>query len=195
MEMLTMLKARQSVLIPSADLWVAGSLAWATPKHEDATTPDRIDVIAHMPAEGGPFVQLITTAHWRRNYLYLERAGDNQVTVVDVTNPMAPTILKGLALPREESTGSLTTIVGSIALVSSSPALPTTQTVTILSFRDPEHPTVVKRFAGVTETVTDAPRNLIYLANNDGIWVLRMMPGTDVQLQKDYEKQVLYGLH
>ncbi len=31
-----MLKARQSVLIPSAVLWMAGSLAWATPKHEGA---------------------------------------------------------------------------------------------------------------------------------------------------------------
>jgi len=67
------------------------------------------------------------------------------------------------------------------------------QTVTVLSFADPEHPTVARQFSGVTFMLKDASRGLIYLVNSDGLWVLRVEPATDIQLQKEYEHYVLYN--
>jgi hypothetical protein len=109
-----------------------------------------------------------------------------------MTNPRTPVALKELILPTAESTASLDTVIGSVALVSSVPAPTTSQTVSILSFPDPEHPTVVKQFLGVTATGTDVSHGLIYLANSEGIWVLHINPATDEQLEKDYAHYVRY---
>ncbi len=77
-----------------------------------------------------------------------------------------------------------------------SPSAPTQQalkqTVTVLSFADPEHPTVGRRFLGVTSMLKDTSRGLIYLVNSDGL-VLRVEPAADIQLQKEYEHYVLYN--
>jgi hypothetical protein len=39
----------------------------------------------------------------------------------------------------------------------------------------------------------DTSRGLIYLVNSDGLWVLRLEPAADIQLQKAYEHYVLYN--
>ena len=63
----------------------------------------------------------------------------------------------------------------------------------MLSFADPEHPTVVRQFLGVIAMLKDTSRDLIYLINSDGLWVLRVEPATDVQLEKQYARYVLYN--
>jgi hypothetical protein len=65
--------------------------------------------------------------------------------------------------------------------------------VTILSFADPEHPAVARQFLGVTSMLKDTSRGLIYLVNSDGLWVLRVEPAADIELQKEYEHYVLYN--
>jgi hypothetical protein len=47
-----------------------------------------------------------------------------------------------------------------------------TETVKILDLSDPAHPKVLQTFTGVTSTLQDPGRGLIYLANNDGLWIL-----------------------
>jgi len=78
-----------------------------------------------------------------------------------------------LDVPKQEAGGSLNTIVGIAALIAS-PAAPTRQpmkqTVTVLSFADPEHPAVARQFSGVTSMLKDTSRGLIYLVNSDGLW-------------------------
>ncbi len=132
--------------------------------------------------------QLTTGAHWRKNYLYLDHGPAGQVTILDVTNPAAPSAAGELNVPKQEAGGNLSTIVGIAALIAS-PSAATQQamkqTVTVLSFADPEHSTVGRQFLGVTSMLKDALRGLIYLVNSDGLWVLRVEPATDIELQKD----------
>jgi hypothetical protein len=159
--------------------------------------PDRIDVIAHFPLSGGPVTHLTVGAHWQNNYLYLDRGGESPVSILDVTNPAAPAAAGELDVPKEEAGGKLSAVVGTAALIASSPSAAaqqaTKQIVTILSFADPEHPTVVRQFPGVTAMLKDTSRDLIYLINSDGLWVLRVEPATDVQLEKQYARYVLYN--
>lgn len=84
--------------------------------------------------------------------------------------------------------------MGTAELVTSSPpgATPEKQTVTVLSFADPEHPSVVRQFSGVTAMVNDDARGLIYLADSGGLRVLRAEPATDVELEREYVEYVLY---
>lgn len=163
--------------------------------HSSRTTPepDRIDVIAQVPLPGGPVAQLTSGTHWRRDYLYADHGSHSAVTVLDVTNPAAPAVVRQLDIPKQESGGDLRAVVGTAALISSSPATPTRQTVTIMSFADPEKPKVVQQFSGVTSTLKDTSRGLIYLVNPEGLWILRMEPATDVELQKEYDNYVRYN--
>lgn len=86
--------------------------------------------------------------------------------------------------------------MGTAALMTSAEPASTQQTaaetVTILSFAEPEHPTVVRRFPRVTAMLKDTARELIYLADSNSLWVLRVEPAADPQLEKEYAQYVLY---
>lgn len=159
--------------------------------------PDRIDVIAHSPLSGGPVTQLTIGTHRRKNYLYLNHGLTGAVTILDVTNPAAPTDAGELDVPKQEAGGNLSAIMGTAALIASSPSAPTEQTtpqtVTVMNFADPEHPAVSRQFPAVTSMLKDTSRGLIYLVNSDGLWVLRMNAPSDVSLEKQYEDYVLYN--
>ena len=188
---------RMYLMIVSVSLLIgAPRLSAAAKGGSTPRDPDRIDVIAHFPLSAGIVTQLTTGTHWRKYYLYVDHGPAGPVTVLDVTNPAAPVSAGQLDVPKQEAGGKLSTIVGSAALITS-PSEPTeqsiNQTVTILSFADPEHPAVARQFLGVTSMLKDTSRGLIYLVNSDGLWVLRVEPAADIELQKKYEHYVLYN--
>jgi len=154
---------------------------------------DRIEVIAHIPLSGSPVVHLTTGIHWRRNYLYLDHGTGSSVTVFDVTHPAAPTRAAALDIATQGANGDVSAVVGTAVLVASEerPAAP--QTVTILNLAEAEHPTVVRQFLGVTSMLKDDSRGIIYLTNGGGLWVLRLEPATDLELEKEYEHYVRYN--
>jgi len=161
-----------------------------------ASAPDRIDVIAHIPLSGGPVTQLTAGAHWQKNYLYVDHGSNSPVAVLDVTNPAAPATAGELEVPKQEAGGTLSAVVGTAALMTSAAPAPMQQTaaetVSILSFAEPQHPTVARRFPGVTAMLKDSARDLIYLADSNSLWVLRVEPATDPQLDEEYAQYVLY---
>lgn len=189
-----MRNARLYWMILDASLLVGAPSLGAAEKRGLAT--DQIGVIAHYPLSGGPVNQLATATHWQKNYLYVDQGAAGPVTILDVTNATAPTAAGELDIPKQEASGNLTPVVGTAALIASSASVPTQQrtkqTVTIPSFADPQHPTVARQFLGVTSMLKDMSRGLIYLANSDGLWVLRVHPATDMQLEKQFEQRILY---
>lgn len=158
--------------------------------------PDRIVVIAHTPLSPGVVTELTTGSHWGKDYLYVDRGLAAPVTILNVTNPAAPTKAGELDVPKQDAGGDLSTVTGNVALVDSSQASPTQptlkRTVTVLSFADPEHPTVARHFSGVTAMLKDNQRGLIYLANSDGLWVLRVITAPDIQRDNQEEKRYLH---
>lgn len=157
-----------------------------------ASNQDRIDVIAHVGAAGAPAVQLDAETHWRRNYLYVDR-GTAGVAVFDVTNPARPKPVSQLEIPREEAGASVRAIVGTAAVVATGPEATKEQTVTILSFANPEHPAVVRQFARVSAMLRDPSRGLIYLSNPDGLWILQAKAADDAELEREYGHYVRYN--
>ena len=128
-------------------------------------SPDRIEVIAHVPLSGSPVVHIVTGVHWRRDLLYLEHGDGNSITVLDVTHPGTPTPAETIDLPTQEANRDVRAVVGTAVLVASSQSTPVPQTITILSYADPERPQVVQQFSGVTSLLRDVPRGLVYLTN------------------------------
>jgi hypothetical protein len=132
-------------------------------------------VIAHITLPGSAVRQMYMQKREDKLYLYLQQKA--HFTIVDVTDPQKPTVIKRV----ESDGGSLESLGGGIALTiapekgaaSASPAAPPTQVVKIMDLSDPKNPRVVRTFNGVTSVLPDDSRRLIFLANSDGLWVLR----------------------
>ena len=137
-------------------------------------------VVAHMPLSGSPTSQMDLHERGGKQYLYISATSNAGVTVVDVTNPAQPNVVERLAWPNEASTGRLQMVSDRLALTegpgSDSMAAappPSTRTVKVLDLSDLANPRTVLSFSGVTSTLADEARNLVYVTNREGLWILR----------------------
>jgi len=156
---------------------------------------DTIEVVGHIAATGGPVTRFLSTQHYSSYYLYAEHQGSQGATMVDVTKAERPALLAEIpSMPG--GSDSLTVVAGTAALVTSAPAAavtPQTQTIRIMDFSDPQHPKVTREFSGVTATSRDDRRGLIFVANGEGIWILRQHLAEDPEVEKAYANYVIYG--
>jgi hypothetical protein len=161
-------------------------------KNNDAPQ-DRIEVVAHLALTSGPVTHFLETQHYRRNYLYAEGSGGSTVTLIDVTDISRPTIVSTSS--SASGTTNVITAAGTAALVSESPAATTTSATgkrfRIMSFADPQHPTVKQEFANVSAVSRDESRGLIFVANSQGIWVLHEKLATDPEFEREWEHMAL----
>jgi len=175
-------------------------LAVSLPSMAAGPTPpnspqDRIDVLGHFRLTSGPVIRLIPTQHYSQYYLYAELKNGKTATVIDVTNATAPSRVADVSYPTNDQSDDLLAVTGTAALVAGpAPAeVPETpRSVRIMSFADPSHPTLVREFTGVTAIGRDAERGLVFLANPEGVWILRQDPAEDPAVVKAYQHDVLY---
>jgi hypothetical protein len=170
------------------------------PKKPDGASPDSRDtitVVAHIPLGGGAVTSFTSTQHYDRSYVYAEHESGKSVTLIDVTNVNRPEVLGEMANPNGSTSESLVAATGNIALESDSPAgdskAATAQTLRIMDFSDAAHPLIAQEFKGVTAVSRDTGKNLIFLANSDGIWILRQHFGEDPAVDREYNYEVIYG--
>jgi hypothetical protein len=64
--------------------------------------------------------------------------------------------------------------------------------VRIISFADFERPKVTREFAAVTAIGRDEERGLVFLANPEGIWILKEQAAEDPAVEAAYANYVLY---
>jgi hypothetical protein len=172
--------------------------ACAKDKKAQAAGPkDEIEVVGHIPLTGGPVRRFLATQHYSSFYLYAEHEAGKSATLIDVTKSNQPSVLADVAYAPANGADSLSVVVGTAALVSSEPAAATAtqppQTIRIMDFSDPKNPRVAREFTGVTAMTRDPGRGLIFVANADGIWILRQHFAEDPEVQKAYENYVLYS--
>ena len=178
---------RGVVTLPLLAVFVAlGSQAFAK---DDP--PEQVTIIAHLPLPGTTVSQMFLQPENGKQYLYLQQASERGFTVVDVTKPSKPALTKRSAFPNTASEGKLQvfrdgfaiaetpeTHSGTVALAAPAKVEPAadaarTQSVRVLDLSDPANPRTLKTFDGVTSLVSDNGRNLIYLTNSEGLWILR----------------------
>ncbi|HYA61653.1 MAG TPA: hypothetical protein VED66_00525 [Candidatus Sulfotelmatobacter sp.] len=133
-------------------------------------------VIAHLPLDG----VVVSGIHLRqlggKKYLYLETSGKPGIMVVNITKAKKPSVVKDVDLPKDVRTDSLEMIGHGLALTETSnaqsaPAVP--RTINILDVSHPEHPRVIQTFTGVTAMAISFDYNLLFFANNEGLWILK----------------------
>jgi hypothetical protein len=118
----------------------------------------------------------------RKTYLYVRQAAQKGLTVVDVTKPERPSVVNhmpqgnltmlnsGLAISETPDSAPRANPQRAAADGNSGTAVP--ELVRVVDVSDPAHPRTIQTFDGVTSILRDDSRNLIYVANADGIWIL-----------------------
>ena len=185
-----------SFLLVAAELLLISTIPLCAkdkhPPKQPAAQQDEITVVAHLPLTTAPITRFLTTQHYRREYLYAENGSGKVVTLLDITSVQQPSVLAEMPLP-SGMPETLVTVTGNVALVSSQQTPTTTsplepRSFRILNFADPLHPTVQQEFTGVTALFHNERRGLIFLANQEGIWILQQhfaLSPEDDKLQKE----------
>jgi len=163
----------------------------------------RVSVIAHLPIEGAPVSQLFVQEEGGKQYLYIRQASQSGYTIVDVSHANKPKIVKrdtsqlsngqrlqmiggGIALsetPESAGTGG----VRHELAPAKAPAANSPQSLRVLDMSDPANPKTLQTFEGVTSVLADDSRDLIYIANNEGVWILRHVQGRPPRPKCDSE--------
>lgn len=116
-----------------------------------------------------------------KHYLYVQQASKQGYMVVDVSKPEKPNLLKRTAAPNPATAGNVQMVSPDVAIAQApeknantlTSSNHPTETVRILDLADPRNPKVLQEFDGVTSLLPDGGHGLIYLTNNQGLWILR----------------------
>jgi hypothetical protein len=137
-------------------------------------------VIAHLPLSGG-VRQMFSQQEGSRQFLYVQQSPRQGVTVIDITKPELPKVVKqaplenltmvsfGLAVSETLENSATVGGTGNAEGPLGSGVL---ESVRVLDVSDPAHPRTVRKFDGVTSILQDSARNLLYVANGDGVWIV-----------------------
>jgi hypothetical protein len=159
----------------------AAAIALSIPSLFANTKPTEVPakVIGHLALKEASGSEMLLQSRGDKQYLYVQKASKQGFTVVDVTKPAVPNVVGAssgdTAAGKLELAGPDVGVAeipdrNSKAVIRSTDS--PTETVKILDLSDPAHPKVLQTFTGVTSILQDPGRGLIFLVNNEGLWIL-----------------------
>jgi hypothetical protein len=159
-----------------------------TPKPTDVPAV----VIAHLPLPQATGSQMLLQRENSKQYLYVQQAAKQGFMIVDVSKPEQPSLLKRTAESNQATTGNLQIVSPDVAIAEAPEKTPTTlassnhptETVRVLDLSDPRNPKTLETFNKVTSLLPDGRHGLIYLTNNDGLWILRYNRSAPLEPEK-----------
>jgi len=138
-------------------------------------------VIAHLALGSPAGNQMVLQRLGDKRYLYIQQASKQGYMIVEVTKPEFPSFVKAKAASNDSTAGNLEFMDGKMA-ISATPdnssktairSVPSTETVRLLDVSDPAHPTTLQTFKNVSGMLAEGGRGIIYLTNDEGLWVLK----------------------
>jgi hypothetical protein len=138
-------------------------------------------VIAHLKLPEAPGSEMLLQTTENKRYVYIQKAAHQGFMIIDVTKPTVPSLVNQGASGSEATAGQLEMVGPDVGLAEvseknskgSTRADNPAETISILDLSDPQHPRVIQTFTGVISKAQDSPRGLIFLADHDGLWILR----------------------
>jgi hypothetical protein len=161
---------------------VAAMSPGASAKHRGAKPAlQPASIIGHLALPGASVSELVLQQRGSKQYLYVEQASKEGFAIVDVTKPEQPNAISSEAWPNQASAGKLQMVAGRLALAEAPDAataeiVSSTETLKVLDLSDPANPRTILTSTGVTSTLADDQRNLVYITNSDGLWILKRQP-------------------
>ena len=156
-------------------------LAGASDQSTGKSTDVPASIIAHIPLPQAAGSEMMLQKEHGKQYLYVQQAGKPGYMVVDVSKPDNPSLLKRAAGSNQSTEGDLTMVSPNVAIAEAPEKTPTTLTSTkrateivrVLDLSDPKNPKTLETFNKVTSTLADGQHGLLFLTNDEGLWVLR----------------------
>jgi hypothetical protein len=177
------MKIFRKAAVPSCVLVCSILTAIATASDQPAPKPTDVPatVIAHLALPQATGSQMLLQRENGKHYLYVQQAGKQGFMVVDVSKPDRPSLLKRTAESNESTSGNLQIVSPDVAIAEAPEKTPATltssnrptETVRVLDLSDPRNPKTLETFNKVTSILPDGGHGLIFLTNNEGLWVLR----------------------
>jgi hypothetical protein len=138
-------------------------------------------VIAHLPLPQATGSQMLLQREDAKQYLYVQQSAKQGFMIVDVSHPEKPSLLKRTAESNQATSGNLEMVSPDVAIAEAPEKNPTTltssshptETVRVLDLTDPRNPKTLETFNKVTGLLPDGRHGLIYLTNDEGLWILR----------------------
>jgi hypothetical protein len=166
--------------VPSL-LLLASVLASASEQPATKPTDLPATVIAHLPLPQATGSQMLLQKENGKQYLYVQQATKQGFMVVDVTKPEKPSLLKRTAESNQATTGNMEMVSPDVAIAEAPEKTPATltssshptETVRVLDLSDPRNPKTLETFTKVSGLLPDGGHSLMYLTNNEGLWILR----------------------
>jgi hypothetical protein len=145
------------------------------------SSQEHVSVVAHLPLDRMHVNQMFVQRHDGKFYLYLHRPSKQTFAVVDITDPGKPALVIRDAV--RETPGSVVQppAAGSVLAFAFTPEGGTapaatstlrTETVQLVDMSNPKNVETVKTFKGVTSTYSEDDRKLVYLVNEEGLWIV-----------------------
>jgi len=165
------------VLVFSIPIAFASASEQPPPKPTDVPAT----VIAHLPLPQATGNQMLLQKENGKQYLYVQQSTKQGFMIVDVSKPEKPSLLKRTAESNQSTAGNLQMVSPDVAIAVAPEKTPTTltssnrptETVRVLDLSDPRNPKTLETFNKVTSILADGGHGLIYLTNNEGLWILR----------------------
>jgi hypothetical protein len=172
--------ARRNTLVLSL-VGAMAALASASEQPTPKPTDVPATVIAHLPLPQATGSQMLLQTENSKRYLYVQQSAKQGFMIVDVSKPEEPVLLKRTAESNQATTGNLQIVSPDVAIAEAPEKTPATltssnhptETVRVLDLSDPRNPKTLETFDKVTSLLPDSRHGLIYLANNEGLWILR----------------------
>ena len=152
-----------------------------------AQSQEQVSVVGHLDLRGMQVKQIFVQQRGGKNYLLLRRADQNAFAIVNVSDPAKPLLAEKddlrqpagaeVDLPRSGSALAIAFVPernsapAASAVPASAITLPT-ESVRLIDLTDPQHPKTVKIFNRVTSVASDDGRKLVFLVNNEGLWIV-----------------------
>lgn len=147
--------------------------------NNEAPKQQRISVISHITLPGTPAKEMMLQQQNGGEYLYLLRSSGNGFTVVDVTKPDKPSLVRKLTVQPGMSTHDLD-VGNSMAIAEqslnnsqTSRSMKQPESIQVMDMSDPANPRPLETFNGVTSVLTEDGRRLVYISNDERLWILR----------------------
>jgi hypothetical protein len=160
---------------------ILGGAALSTEQPVPKPTDVPATVIAHLPLPQATGNQMLLQKENGKQYLYVQQAAKQGFMVVDVTKPEKPSLLKRTAESNQATSGNLEMVSPDVAIAEAPEKTPATltssshptETVRVLDLSDPRNPKTLETFTKVTSLLPDGGHSLLYVTNNEGLWILR----------------------
>jgi hypothetical protein len=171
------------VVLHSGVLACSILIALASASDQPVSKPTDVPatIIAHLPLPQATGSQMLLQRDDRKQYLYVQQASNQGFMIVDVSKPEKPSLLKRTAESNQSTAGNLQMVSPDVAIAEAPERTPTTltssnhptETVRVLDLSDPRNPKTLETFNKVTSLLPDGVHGLIFLTNNEGLWILR----------------------